>query len=241
MHTESVNTSRVWAVVPAAGLGRRMGGECPKQYLPLLGKPVIVQTLTRLSQLENLQAIVVALQSEDHYWENISKPAGPSIITVNGGEERCQSVYNGLLALDELADDRDWILVHDAARPCVRVTDIKLLLNTVQEQGTGGLLASRIMDTVKRGDDNAPASIVETVDRNRLWRALTPQVFRYGVLRQALRRAIDDGKPVTDEAQAVERMGQRPLLVEGSADNIKITHPHDLQIAEFYLRQQTTG
>lgn len=215
-----------------------MGGECPKQYLPLLGMPVIAQTLARLSQLPALQAIVVALHAEDRYWANTPKPDCPSIITVNGGEQRCHSVYNGLLALADQAYDLDWVLVHDAARPCVRVADIESLLTAVNEQGIGGLLATRITDTVKRGDDGFPASVVETIDRNCLWRAFTPQVFRYGVLRLALKSAIDSGEPVTDEAHAVERMGQRPLLVEGGADNIKITHPQDLRIAEFYLRQQ---
>ncbi|HEX7028590.1 MAG TPA: 2-C-methyl-D-erythritol 4-phosphate cytidylyltransferase [Gammaproteobacteria bacterium] len=242
MSTEpEINPFRVWAVVPAAGLGRRMGGECPKQYLPLLGVPVIAQTLLRLSPLVGLQAIVVALHAEDRHWESTPKPDFPSIITVPGGDERCQSVYNGLLALNGRADNRDWVLVHDAARPCVRITDMELLLATVKEQDVGGLLATRITDTVKRGDGDVVASVIETVDRSGLWRALTPQVFRYGILRQALRNVIDSGDPVTDEAQAVERLGQRPLLVEGSADNIKITHPQDLRIAEFYLRQQTAG
>lgn len=220
-----------------------MGGECPKQYLPLMEQPVITHTLTRLSGLSGLQAIAVALHPEDRQWANTPKPDRPSIITVTGGEERCQSVYNGLLALAGRVGEGDWILVHDAARPCVRVADIELLLATVNEQqGNGGLLASRITDTVKRGDaGKSSTSVVETVDRGCLWRALTPQVFRYDVLRQALERAIENGEPVTDEAQAVERMGLRPLLVEGNADNIKITHPQDLPIAEFYLRRQTAA
>lgn len=239
--------SRVWAVVPAAGLGRRMGGEFPKQYLPLMGLPVITQTLTRLSRLPGLQAIAVALHPQDRQWAKIPKPDRPSVITVAGGEERCRSVYNGMLALADFAGDQDWVLVHDAARPCVRVADIELLLAAAAKQGVGGLLASRITDTVKRGDagdgsgNDMRPSIVETVDRGCLWRALTPQVFRYGMLRQALQYVIEKGEQVTDEAQAVERMGQRPLLVEGNADNIKITHPQDLQIAEFYLRQQTAA
>lgn len=218
-----------------------MGGDSPKQYLTVMGLPVITQTLTRLSGLQALQAIVVALHPEDRLWPQVPKPERPPIITVTGGEARCQSVYNGLLALAGRAGEKDWILVHDAARPCVRVADIELLLSAVDKQDAGGLLASRITDTVKRDNGNGIPSIVETVDRSRLWRALTPQVFRYGVLRRAMQGAIEAGEPVTDEAQAVERLGQRPLLVEGSGDNIKITHSQDLQLAEFYLRQQTAA
>lgn len=237
------NIPPVWAVVPAAGLGRRMGGECPKQYLPLMGMPVIAHTLERLSRLPGLQAIVVALHPEDGRWADTPKPERSPVITVFGGRERCHSVYNGLLALADRADERDWVLVHDAARPCVRIDDVELLLAAVHAQGAGGLLASRITDTVKRGGEGngTESRVVETVDRSSLWRALTPQVFRYGTLRQALRQVIDNGEQVTDEAQAVERLGQRPLLVEGAADNIKITHPQDLKLAEFYLRQQTAA
>lgn len=238
MNTDPGNPLRLWAVVPAAGLGQRMGGETPKQYLPLMGLPVITQTLMRLSRLPALEAIVVALHAEDRRWPQIAKPESPPLITVNGGDTRCQSVYNGLLALAGRADEHDWILVHDAARPCVRVADIELLLSTLVKHDVGGLLASKITDTVKRDGGNEIPSAVETVDRSRLWRALTPQVFRYGILREALKRAIEAGGTVTDEAQAVEYLGQRPLLVEGGADNIKITHPQDLPLAEFYLRQQ---
>lgn len=244
MNTDSGNRLRVWAVVPAAGLGQRMGGEMPKQYLPLMGLPVITQTLMRLSRLPALEAIVIALHAEDRWWPQTPKPESPPLITVNGGATRCQSVYNGLLALASRADEHDWILVHDAARPCVRVADIELLLSMLVKHNAGGLLASKITDTVKRDGGNEPPSVFETVDRSRLWRALTPQVFRYGVLREALQRAVEAveaGDTVTDEAQAVERLGQRPLLVEGSADNIKITHPHDLPLAEFYLRQQAAA
>lgn len=241
MNTDSGNRLRVWAVVPAAGLGQRMGGETPKQYLPLMGLPVITQTLMRLSRLAALEAIVVALHAEDRRWPQIPKPESPPLITVNGGDTRCQSVYNGLLALAGRAEEHDWILVHDAARPCVRVADIELLLSMLVKHDAGGLLAAKITDTVKRDGGNEPPFVFETVDRSRLWRALTPQVFRYGVLRVALQRAVEAGDTVTDEAQAVERLGQRPLLVEGSADNIKITHPQDLPLAEFYLRQQAAA
>lgn len=241
MSTDSGNRLRVWAVVPAAGLGQRMGGETPKQYLPLMGLPVITQTLMRLSRLAALEAIVVALHAEDRRWPQIPKPESPPLITVNGGDTRCQSVYNGLLALAGRAEEHDWILVHDAARPCVRVADIELLLSMLVKHDAGGLLAAKITDTVKRDDGNEPPSVFETVDRSRLWRALTPQVFRYGLLCEALQRAVEAGDTVTDEARAVERLGLRPLLVEGSADNIKITHPQDLPLAEFYLRQQAAA
>ena len=231
-----INDTKIWAVVPAAGIGQRMASELPKQYLPLAGKRVIEHALERIASVEGVQSVVVALQDNDHIWQTVNLPQGVEVVTATGGEQRCHSVYNGLLDLHGLAHDEDWVLVHDAARPCVRVDDIEKLLNVIQGHRVGGLLALKITDTVKRGDDSARA--IETVDRSRLWRALTPQVFRYGLLREALREVIDNGEAVTDEAQAVERLGYQPLLVEGSADNLKITTPLDMAIAALYLQQQ---
>lgn len=233
---KGINTAKRWAIVPAAGIGSRVGGETPKQYLPLLGQPVITHTLKRLAMIPGLQGIVVALHPEDRFWPDIPKPATVKILTVTGGDERCTSVYNALQKVAEHAGENDWMLVHDAARPCVRIDDINVLLQTVENRRDGGLLATKVTDTMKRGD--ADGAVAATVERDGLWRAMTPQAFRLGVLREALQTAIKKGEMVTDDAQAVERLGLRPLLVEGNADNFKITLPQDLQIAELFLRLQ---
>lgn len=225
---------RVWAVVPAAGKGLRLGGSLPKQYLPLAGATVIQCTLDRLSLLP-LEAIVVPVAPGDERASTLSY-RDPSLIRfVTGGAERADSVLAGLLAIADQADDEDWVLVHDVARPCVRIADIENLLAAVQAHPAGGLLGNRVRDTMKRarGDE-----VAETVARDHLWHALTPQVFRYGLLRAALRAAQVAGIAVTDEAQAVELAGERPLLVEGARDNLKITWAQDLQMAEAFLRLQ---
>ena len=158
------------------------------------------------------------------------------LLTGVGGAERCHSVLNGLRLLTPRAHDDDWVLVHDAARPCVRVEDISLLIERLRDHPVGGLLGLPVADTMKRAD--AAGNVLETVPRDGLWRALTPQMFRLGLLRAALERALDNGLLVTDEAQAVEAAGQVPCMVEGHADNIKITRAQDLVLAQLYLQQQ---
>ncbi|HEX4870621.1 MAG TPA: 2-C-methyl-D-erythritol 4-phosphate cytidylyltransferase [Moraxellaceae bacterium] len=228
----------VWGVVPAAGKGLRAGGALPKQYLPLAGATVIQHTLDRLSRLP-LAAIVVAVAPGDERAAALAYREPGRLRFVTGGAERADSVLAGLLAIAESAAEDDWVLVHDVARPCVRIADIENLLRQVAAHPAGGLLGNRVRDTMKRarGDE-----VAETVPRDQLWHALTPQVFRYGVLRAALEAARREGVTVTDEAQAVERRGGHPLLVEGARDNLKITWPEDLQIAEAFLRlQEETG
>lgn len=225
---------RVWGVVPAAGKGLRAGGQLPKQYLPLAGATVIQRTLDRLSQLP-VQAIVVAVAPGDARAAGLAYRDPAVLRFVTGGDERADSVLAGLQAIADRAADDDWVLVHDVARPCVRLADIEHLLRQVAAHPAGGLLGNRVRDTMKRarGDE-----VAETVPREALWHALTPQVFRYGLLRTALEAARRDGVAVTDEAQAVERLGEHPLLVEGARDNLKITWPEDLQMAEAFLRLQ---
>ncbi len=235
--TTSGNAAKLWAVVPAAGIGRRMGGDCPKQYIKLSGQPVLSHTLSRLAGLDGLSAIVVALHKDDREWETIAKPAQPDLLTVTGGEERCHSVFNALEALKPDAGPDDWVLVHDAARPCVRLADINRLLKKINDHPAGGLLALKMTDTVKLA--NSDGQVSETVDRSRLWRALTPQVFRYRILHAALHAAIEQKRLVTDEAQALESAGYQALLVEGNSDNIKITTQQDLLIAALYLQNQS--
>lgn len=228
-----------WAIVPAAGVGRRMDSERPKQYLELAGLPVLSHVLQRLSQVPRIGSLVVALHPEDGHWDSITKPASMKLQIVSGGAERCHSVHNALAVLAGQAHDQDWVLVHDAARPCIRVNDILRLLRDIEKHPVGGLLALPMTDTVKRGD--AGNQVEATVDRSLLWRAQTPQIFRYGLLKAALSRALELNLTVTDESQAMELAGHQPLLVAGSVDNIKITNVQDMKLAALYLQLQATG
>lgn len=225
---------RLWGVVPAAGKGLRAGGDLPKQYLPLAGATVIQHTLNRLSLLR-VEALVVPVAAADERAQRLAYREPSLLRFVAGGAERADSVRAGLEALAAQARDDDWVLVHDVARPCVRLADIENLLARIATHPAGGLLANRVRDTMKRGRGDA---VAETVPRENLWHALTPQVFRYGLLRRALREAKARGIAVSDEAQAVELAGERPLLVEGARDNLKITWPEDLQLAAAFLRLQ---
>jgi len=227
---------RYWVIVPAAGIGKRMGGDMPKQYLPLAGRSVIEHTLHRLSLHQRIEEIVVVLSEKDTYWDKlqldwISKP----VRTVIGGDERCHSVLNGLKSLKERAIDNDWVLVHDAARPCLRPNDIESLISECQNE-VGGLLGMPVKDTMKQVDETQ--KIISTLKRDHIWHALTPQMFRYKDLVSALSNVLDKNELVTDEAMAMEQTGCQPKMVHGHADNIKITHPDDLALAEFYLKQQ---
>ena len=230
---------RYWVVMPAAGAGTRMGAGMPKQYLPLVGRPVLAHALERLAGHPRIAGTVVVLAPDDPRWEGLALGALPRPRRVDGGAERCQSVLNGLDALASEAADDDWVLVHDAARPCVRREDIDRLLADLEDHPVGGLLGLPVRDTMKRAD--AGGAVRETVSREGLWHALTPQMFRYGLLRRALRTVLDSGRLVTDEAQAIELAGHSPRMVEGSPDNIKVTHPRDLALAELFLREQAGG
>jgi 2-C-methyl-D-erythritol 4-phosphate cytidylyltransferase len=229
-------SSLCWAVVPAAGVGRRMGQRIPKQYLPLLGRPVIDHTLERLIRHPAVAEVCVALAADDPFWARTAYAEHPRIIRAPGGVERCHSVLNALVALEERAEEGDWVLVHDAARPCVRPGDLSRLLARLDGHPVGGLLGVPVRDTMKRTDESN--LVLETVPREGLWHAFTPQVFRYGALREALEVALAFGGAVTDEAAAIELSGRWPLLVEGHADNIKITRAEDLALAAFYLERQ---
>ena len=230
---------RCWAVVPAAGSGKRFGSDVPKQYLPIHGQAVLAHTLQRLAQLEQLCGIVVAIATDDPFWPDMANTTlRVPVWTASGGAERCHSVQNALTLLAQHAGADDWVLVHDAARPCVRVADIMRLITMVQNDPVGGLLAIPVRDTMKRAD--AANHVAATIDRNALWHALTPQMFRLGMLRDAITSALQQTVQVTDEAMAIELTGKKPLLVEGSADNIKITRREDLELAAFYLQQQQT-
>lgn len=226
----------IWCVVPAAGRGQRFGAVIPKQYAPLVGVPMLIRTLDRLISHPRVAGLMVALADADEFWPGLDELEGKPVRTCVGGVERADSVLSALDALASQCNSDDWVMVHDAARPCVRHHDIDLLLEQGMVHPHGAILAAPIRDSVKRG--SAGAAITESLDRSVLWRALTPQLFRYGVLRNALRAALSDSavRPrITDEASAIELQGGQPLLVKGADDNIKVTSLHDLALAEFIL------
>lgn len=225
----------LWAVLPAAGSGSRMGSDVPKQYLELAGASVIEHSLGVLLAHPRMRAVAVVLDRADQRWASLPLSGDPRLRTCTGGAERFQSVYNGLLALAGEAAESDWVLVHDAARPCLHPELLARLVNRLRGHPVGGLLAIPVNDTIKRAD--ADAAVLETVPRDRLWCAQTPQMFRFGLLRQALAAVIDAHRVVTDECAAVERLGHKPLLVEGSPANLKITRPQDLGLASYYLQR----
>ncbi|WP_455234900.1 2-C-methyl-D-erythritol 4-phosphate cytidylyltransferase [Thiogranum longum] len=227
---------RYWAVVPAAGIGRRMGASVPKQFLALGNKTVLEHSLESLWGIRELAGVVLVSDGHPALAAIQERFADHRLIRAPGGSERCHSVLNGLTALQQSARSDDWVLVHDAARPCVRHHDLRSLVDTLACHEVGGLLGVPVSDTMKRTDTQGTVS--ETVDRRGLWHAHTPQMFRYGLLKTSLEQALRDGYQVTDEASAIEHAGYSPLMVEGHADNIKITRPGDLPLAEFFLQQQ---
>lgn len=224
---------RYWLIMPAAGAGRRFGEALPKQYVSVCGRTVIEWALSPFVDDLRCAGIVVAVAPDDPHWPAIAKRLGP-VVTAQGGAERSLSVRNALQAIASQVQPQDWVLVHDAARPCLPLRDLDLLLQKLESHPVGGLLAARASDTLKRA--GADESVEQTMDRTALWRALTPQMFRYGDLSAALDRAIEEGRLPTDEAQAIEWVGRQPQLIKGSAENIKMTHAQDLVLAEALLR-----
>lgn len=225
-----------WVIVPAAGVGRRMGNAVPKQYLELNQRAVIDHTIERLLLHPAIDGLYLALSEDDQWWAETEFANHPDLVRVPGGSERCWSVFSALQALEPRASPDDWVLVHDAARPCVRRSDIDHLFAMLRGHETGGLLGVPVRDTMKRTD--SADRILETVGRSHLWHAFTPQMFRFGLLFEAMRGALAAGLLVTDEASAVEWAGHRPIMVEGHADNLKITRPEDLPLAAYFLDRQ---
>jgi 2-C-methyl-D-erythritol 4-phosphate cytidylyltransferase len=223
----------LWCVVPAAGRGVRVGGDVPKQYLPIAGKPLLLHTLERLAAHPQVGALMVVLAADDAHWTNAGEIGGKPVLTTTGSDTRAGSVLAGLRELRRfILIESEFVLVHDAARPCVRTVDISRLIELGIPAG-GALLAAPLRDTLKRAD--ALGLAVATDAREARWRAMTPQLFRLGEIMQALESARDAGIAVTDEAMAMEHAGHKPLLVEGSEDNIKVTTPADFALAEFLL------
>lgn len=228
-----MNPSDVWAVVPAAGIGRRFASDRPKQYVALDGRAVIAHVVGKLAAVRGVAGIVAAVAPEDPWWEKTAATFDVTVVRVDGGAERRDSVANALDYLGGVAAEDDLVMVHDAVRPCVTVADIERVVAAARRHRDGAILGAPLGDTLKRA---GPAGSIEgTVDRNRLWRAFTPQVFPLGRLRAALRTSSEAGLVVTDEAQAMEHAGARALLVEGSPGNVKITRREDLALARAVL------
>jgi 2-C-methyl-D-erythritol 4-phosphate cytidylyltransferase len=216
-----------------------MQSAIPKQYLPLLGRPVILHTIERLCAHPRIRGVIVGVAREDQHWPSLVaklKRLPKFLGTCPGGETRADTVLNGLKELMQHAQPDDWVLVHDAVRPCVRHGDIDKLISAVGAGEEGGLLAFPVSDTVKRVDN--VGRVLETVSREGLWRAATPQIFRINALSQALKKAMKAGKEITDEASAMEAAGGHPSIVACHTDNIKITLADDLALAELYMKQQ---
>jgi 2-C-methyl-D-erythritol 4-phosphate cytidylyltransferase len=227
-----------YALVPAAGSGSRMGGTTPKQYLPLAGKPLIWHALATLCAVPGIVRVFVVLSSGDEWWpESEMTGLGYKLTVLRcGGDTRAQSVTNGLRAmaaeLPSVADD--WVLVHDAARPCLTVAQVEALMSAVGEDDAGGILAIPVADTLKQNLATERTRIAATVPRESLWQAQTPQMFRH----QLLLDALDFAPQVTDEASAIESLGLRPRLVEADSSNLKVTYPRDLEMAALILQQR---
>lgn len=233
----AADSFRFWVIVPAAGRSRRMQQSAfPKQYLPLADRTVIEWSMAPFIAHAACVGVVVVIAADDAQWTSVPLSCDPRVRAVHGGQERADSVLAGVTALRDQCSDQDWILVHDAARPCLDSADLERLIGELQDDAVGGLLAAPLVDTLKRADDDG--RVAATVSREKLWRALTPQMFRYGVLSRALEQGSQRGVVVTDEAQAVEQLDLRPRIVVGSADNFKITVPGDLARAALILGQR---
>ncbi|MDI9239230.1 2-C-methyl-D-erythritol 4-phosphate cytidylyltransferase [Lysobacter sp. LF1] len=226
----------IWAVLPAAGRGTRFGGEVPKQYLEVAGRPLIAHALDALLSHPRVAGAMVALSADDARWPGWTQRHGKPVLRCVGGGERADSVLAALRALPDDVGDDALVLVHDAARPNLRGEDIGRLIAVASAHAAGAILGAPLRDTLKRAD--ADARIVSTEPRTYLWRAFTPQAFRRGALTAALEAARAEGVVVTDEAMAMERMGVRPALVEGREDNLKVTTQADLGLADYLLRQR---
>lgn len=225
------------AIVPAAGVGSRMLALCPKQYLTINNQSILSHTVNRLLSHKNIAKVIVALSDDDSYFAQTSLVDNPNVIRVSGGKERVDSVLSGL----QVVDETQWVLVHDAARPCVTHDDIDKLIKQCIASNIGGILATPVVDTMKLAAEsniNDEVNVSKTIERSRLWHAYTPQMFKAKELKQAIEQAHAQGLLITDESSAIEHAGLPSLLISGRKDNIKITRHEDLALASFYLAQQ---
>lgn len=215
-------------IIPAAGVGKRMQSVVPKQYLDIDGMTILDRTIDKFISLEFINKVIVALSPNDDYFRDSKFLNNPKLLVVLGGKERCDSVYNGILAATS-----EYVLVHDAARPCVLTSDIQLLVDKCSNDN-GGLLVSRIPDTIKKANEHN--EVISTIPRDNVYRALTPQYFKKDLLRKAYEKSVNDGFVMTDESSAMEYLGYKPQAIVGSSTNIKITEPNDLELAKIFLQ-----
>ncbi len=226
---------KFWAVIPAAGVGKRMHSNIPKQYMNLGENLVIERTLITLLDHYGIAGAVVAISKDDQYWQELAFSHHKPFFVVDGGEERSDSVLNALNRLLEIADEDDWALVHDAARPNVCPADVMSLILEGCKEPDGALLGYRVKDTMKKTDELG--KVITTVSRDNLWHALTPQMFPIKILRDVIVQANEQGVTITDDASAMELAGYRPKFIDGKATNIKITTPEDLELIKKYNLQ----
>lgn len=220
-------------VVPAAGVGKRMRSSCPKQYLSIENKTILEHTVLRLLSHEAIGHVIIALGEDDEYFPNTSLASNENVSCVIGGKERVDSVLAGLKSISA---EQQWVLVHDAARPCFKHRDLSQLITYCIEHDHGGILASPVRDTMKLA--NAQQLVSTTLERSQMWHALTPQMYKAAELTHAINSALANSIVITDESSAMEASGYASGLVSGSSDNIKITQPEDLSLAEFILNRQ---
>ncbi|MDB3869449.1 2-C-methyl-D-erythritol 4-phosphate cytidylyltransferase [Candidatus Thioglobus sp.] len=227
-----------YLVVPASGVGTRMQSSISKQYLQLdNGLSVLDQTLSTLLNIKKIKGCVVAISEQDNLFSSSQFYNHSKLLAIaTGGKERYHSVINALNSLRPFVKDNDWILVHDAARPCIKAEDVENLIQQLENQKIGGLLATKVVDTIKKSSHQMVES---TIERSNLWQAQTPQMYRFGILLNALNTVYNNGINITDEASAIEYLGLDSLLVESSKANIKITSPDDLALANFYLNNSS--
>ena len=222
-----------FGIVAAGGSGARLNPETPKQYLEINKRSILEISVGTLLNSVNFKKLVVVVPKSDMEKCYFLKEKFKQIELVAGGSTRCESVFEGLKFLDSQSRADDWCLVHDAARPCVQTKDILELIDVLKNSNTGGVLAAPVIDTLKKINDQS--QIEETIERANLWKAFTPQMFRYGVLFESIRSVLENGISVSDESQALEKMGQSICIVRGSSENIKITYPEDIKKAELFF------
>ena len=230
-----MNKDKYFLVVPASGIGQRMNSTIPKQYIILeKGLTILDQCLNTILSNDLISGFIVALDKKDSHFKSSDFAKDPKLISIaTGGKERFNSVLNALNALDQNAKPNDWVLVHDAARPCIRKEDINKLIEEVADDKVGGILANRIVDTVKQKNNGG---LVSTIDRQKLYIAQTPQMFRYAILKDSIEKAIESNVHITDESEALESLNYSIRIVEGSSSNIKITTQEDIHLANYFLK-----
>ena len=230
-----MNKDKYFLVVPASGIGQRMNSTIPKQYIILEnGLTILDQCLNTILSNDLISGFIVALDKKDSHFKSSDFAKDPKLISIAaGGKERFHSVLNALNALDQTAKPNDWVLVHDAVRPCIRKEDINKLIEEVADDKVGGILANRIVDTVKQKNNGG---LVSTIDRQKLYIAQTPQMFRYAILKDSIEKAIKSNMHITDESEALESLNYSIRIVEGSSSNIKITTQEDIHLANYFLK-----